>query len=250
VDDTEVLTHVRDIIVDWLLFEGEANPTEKFATSVIEFLEQLRALKLRPPELQQWNEVWFEAHKLFAYETFLYVVAALIKVRCFTILHEIFHARYLRTSEEYGQNAFARFDDFYAYSEILNSVLAQPSQRLYSPAAELISRHALRSDMPLLDIVQADLLVMLYAFIDTETRWYPQMLYYGERYSRFPFFVRASVHKHFLELGAIVGITDAQQLRDALKLGFDRLNVKGWNNFMFSAPLEEILNAPNWDTIK
>ena len=36
------------------------------------FLEALRELKSRPPEINSWNDAWFEAHLIFVYEIFLY----------------------------------------------------------------------------------------------------------------------------------------------------------------------------------
>ena len=55
----------------------------------------MRELKARPSGVNEWNEGWLEAHQLFAYETFLYLVAALIKTRNYGVLHEIFTAHYL-----------------------------------------------------------------------------------------------------------------------------------------------------------
>ena len=90
-EDCGKLLHVRDHIVDWVLLESEAAPSEKFSEALIETLERLRDLKSRPPEVNQWNDAWFEAHGLFVYETFLYIVAALLKTQCYGDLHNILH---------------------------------------------------------------------------------------------------------------------------------------------------------------
>lgn len=116
IEDCGKLTHVRDHIIDWVLLESEANPSEEFSEALIELLERLRELKARPPEVNSWNDVWFEAHGLFVYETFLYIVAAPLKTRCFDDLHNIFHSHYLLPStERYGEERFDQFDGFYAY---------------------------------------------------------------------------------------------------------------------------------------
>jgi hypothetical protein len=251
VDDCGKLVSVRNAVVDWVILESEAVPSKQFIEALLQFLEKLRGLKLRPTEVSQWNEVWFEAHKLFVYETFLYVIAALIKTRSYEYLHEIFVARFLRPSEEYGRaDPFARFDDFYAHSEILNSVLALPNQKLYSPAGELVSRQAKRKDLPLGDIVQADLLVLMMALIDPETRWYPQLLYYAGNIHQFPLFTRAAVHKDFLNLAVITGMQTGDGLRAAVQEGAKRLNVASWQFFMIHSSLGDVLNLSKLDTIK
>ena len=66
-----------------------------------------------------------------SYETFLYVVAALMKTGSYKVLHEIFTSHYLRPkSERYGEDKFDNFGCFYGYSETLQTVLAPKGQRL------------------------------------------------------------------------------------------------------------------------
>jgi hypothetical protein len=77
--DCDKLKIVRDHVVDWVLLESEVNPSQEFGEALIEMLERLLELKSRPPELNSWNNAWFEAHSVFVYETFLYIIAALMK---------------------------------------------------------------------------------------------------------------------------------------------------------------------------
>lgn len=119
-------------------------------------------------------------HRIFVYETFLYIVAALLRTRRFDDLYNIFTSHYIvPTSERYDGGRFERFDEFYGYSETLNSVLAIDGKRYLSAAAELIKRQASRADITFRDIMEAELLVLLMAFITPDTRWYPQTLYYA-----------------------------------------------------------------------
>ena len=250
-EDCGKLLLVRDHIVDWVLLESGAAPSEEFSEALIETLEKLRDLKSRPPEVNQWNEVWFEAHGLFVYETFLYIVAALLKTRAFEDLHNIFTSHYLLPStERYGEERFERFDSFYAHSETLGAVLAPPRQRLLSPAAELLKRQAQRDDLSFSDVIQADLLVLLMAFITPGTRWYPQTLYYAGYTRDFPFFLRASQHKNFQKLVAITGIESADALREAVKQGHERLESARWGDFRFHQSFWNALNMDKLDTIK
>ena len=250
-EDCGKLVPVRDHIVDWVLIEAGSAPSEEFSEALIELLERLRELKARPPEVNQWNDAWFEAHKLFVFETFLYVVAALLKVRGYADLNNVYTSHYiLPTTERYGEKRFERFDEFYGYSETLQKVLAPEGRRLHSPAAALLQRQANRDDLPFAEIIQADLLTLLISFITPETRWYPQLMHYSKHGNEFPFFIRASQHKNFKKLARITGIDSADTLREKVKEGHDRLEVGKWHDFHFERNFWGAMNMDNLDTIK
>ena len=182
---------------------------------------------------------------------FLYIITALLKTGSYSDLHNIFFSHYLRPqTERYGEETFDRFDRFYAHSDILNDVLAPEGRRLYSPAAELIKRQAQREDLPLAEILQADLLILLLAFIMPDTRWFPQILYYASYGNEFSFFIRAAQHKNFKKLAIITGIDNADTLRSAVKEGFTRLQVVQWHGFHFEKNFWKMMNMDKLDTIQ
>jgi hypothetical protein len=250
-EDCGKLVIVRDLIVDWVLLEAETVPSADFSEALIDLLERLREIKARPEQVTTWNDAWFEAHKLFAYETFLYIVAALLKTRAYSDLHNIYTSHYLRPStERYGEGRFDKFDDFYGHSSTLNDVLAPKGQRLYSPAATLIKRQATRQDIPFSDIIQADLMTLLMAFITTDARWYPQLMHYADFGTEFPFFMKAAQHKNFQKLAVITGITDANVLRESVLNGHTRLGTDRWHDFHYSRNFATAMNLEKLNTIK
>ena len=209
----------------------------------------MRELKSRPPEVNSWQDTWFEAHGLFVYETFLYIVAALLKTSAFPDLNNIFTSHYLAPStERYGEVRFGKFDAFYTSSATLNAVLATEGQRFYSPAAELVKRQAQRADIPFADLIQADLLVLLMALITPDISWYPQTLHYVRYSNEFPFFMRATQHKNFKKLSIITGIDNADKLRQVVKDGCERLQVNKWHDLLFWSHVN-FLNAMNLDKL-
>ena len=233
-EDCGKLKLVRDQIVDWVLLESGANPSEEFGEALVSLLERLLELKSRPPEVNSWNDAWFEAHRVFVYETFLYIVAALLKTDSLGSLHLILTNHYLLPeTEASGVNRFDTFNVFYGYSEALQ-ILAPEGQKLHSPAAELIKRQADRTDLPFNAVMQAELLVLMMAFITEGCRWYPQSLHYSSRAGAFPFFVRAARHRYFQKLAKITGIGSGDKLRAAVKAGHEKLRVDGWHNFWMS----------------
>jgi hypothetical protein len=188
---------------------------------------------------------------LFVYETFLYLVAALLRTGADDLLHEVLTSHYLLPDTVVqAESSFDTFDAFYAHSDTLQSILAPEGRRLYSPAAELIKRQADRVDIPFPDVIQADLLALLVSFITPGTDWYPQTLHYASYTTRCPFFARAAQHKNYLRLVTITGIADAGKLRELVKDGQVRLQVGRWTNFHFIDRLmSSYLNLDNLDTI-
>lgn len=251
VEDCGRLLPIRDHIIDWVLLESQMAPSEEFVESLLEVLERLRELKSRPAEINQWNDAWFGAHALFVYETFLYTVAALLKSEAYGELHTILTAHYLLPStERHGGEQFERFDGFLAQSDILNSVLAPDGQRLYSPAAELLKRQANREDLPFADIIQADLLVLLMAFLIPGTFWYPQTLHYSSYGKEFPFFLRAAQGRHFKKLATITGVGSADALRQAVKEGLEKREVAHWPGIGLRGNFLTLMNLDKLDTLK
>lgn len=249
--DCGQLKHVRNHIVDWVLLEATAAPSGEFTDALIDFLERLRELKSRPPEINSWNDVWFEAHSLLVYETFLYIIAALLKSGAFQILHEVFTSHYLMPEvDRSNDQPFENFGCFYGYSELLQSILAPEGQRLNSPAAELLKRQADREDIPFSDVIQAELLVFMMALIATDARWVPQTLHYAPYRKAFPFFLRASQHKHYQKLATITGIEDVGDLRTAIKKGHERLGTNRWHTFNLSGSFLREMNLDKLDSLK
>lgn len=224
-EDCGKLKQVRNHIVDWILLESSFDPSKEFGEALIATLEQLLELKSRPPEVSAWNDNWFEAHSVFVYETFLYIVAALIKTNSYALLNLIFSNHYLLPeTEAHGAGRFGTFDAFYGESETLQ-ILASKDQKFYAPAAELVKRQADRNDLPFSEIIQADLLVLMMASIMKDVRWYPQTQYYSSHSRTLRFFLRAAQHRHFLSLAQITGIDNADKLREVVKTGLQRLGV-------------------------
>ena len=250
-EDCSALRQIRDLLVDWILLEAASDSSDGFSESLLETLERILDLKSRPEEVTQWNESWFEAHRLFAYETFIYIVAALLRARAFGELNNVFTSHYLRPrSERSGDIRFDTFDTFYAYSDVLNSLLAPAGRKLLSPAAELIKRQAQREDISFDDVMEADLLILLMTFVTPNTKWYPQTLYYASWHNDFPFFMRASQHKNFEKLAKITGVPTADALREQVKQGHERLETGRWHELGIRNGIWSSMNMDGLDTLK
>jgi len=248
-EDCTQLTQIRNYIADWVLLEGKTGKPEEFGNELVSILERLRELKSRPKELNEWSDAWFDAHSVFVYETFLYVVAALLKVHADRALHDILFTRYLLPEQDqYNGKTFERFDTFYGHSEELQSVLAPEGKKLYSPAAEFVSRHANHSSINLEDIIEGELLILLIKLLVPDIRWFPQTLYYSKRGKTSPLFVRATQKKYFARIAAITGISDSEKLKQLAKDSYTRLKPENWTGFHFINFLD-MMNLDKLDTL-
>jgi hypothetical protein len=247
VEDCARLVAVRDHITDWVLLESMAAPSPAFSEALHNLLERLCELKTRPAEVSQWNDAWFDAHAIFVFETFLYVVAALLKTSAFPALHSVFAKRYL-VREPHQQPTLATFREFYSHSEYLRDALT-PGKRYHAPAAEVIKRQAQRSDLRFDEIMQAELVVLMMAFITPDVRWYPQTLHYMGHGSTFPLFLRAAQSDYFKQLSTITGIESADALRAAVLEGHRRLHVEGWQTLAWNRSFSDAMNLNQLGTI-
>lgn len=250
-DDTNKLKDIRDHLVNWILLERELLTEDEFSEILIEVLERLRKLKSCPADVTSWNETWNEAHSLFVYETFLYIIAALLKTQSYKVLHEVYTTHYLLPlSERLGNLKFEEFDAFYSESKTLQSVLSTKGNLLYSPAGELLKLHADREVLPFSEIMQADLLTTLMSIITPYTNWYPQTLYYLTNKTDFPFFIRTAQNKYFAKLSIITGITDINEFREKVKECDKESNVSNWKVFFRRGSFYSHINFENMNTIK
>jgi hypothetical protein len=245
------LVPVRNLIVDWILLESQIELSVEFQESVISFLERLLELRSRPASVTTWNEEWFAAHKIFAYECFLYIVAALVKVQGFELLRTIYTASYMQpeTEARSPDDQFEKFDSFYASSQIIGTIIKQGDRPFLSPTAELIKRQSDRPDLPFELIMQAELLTFLMALLTPNARWYPQTLLYARYTKDFPLFVRAAQHKTFAKLSVVTGIPDVKRLKEEIAAGAQRMGMERWNNFYFHLDLWSGMNLNRLDSV-
>ena len=216
------------------------------------FWRLLGSSSLGRQKLSSWADGWFDAHVVFVYETFPYIVAALLKTKSYRVLYEMYKAPYLRPGTDgEGRSGIDRFDSFYGTSDVLQAALAPEGRRLYSPAAELVKRHADRQDLPFQDVQQADLMTTFVACLNPGTFWYPQTLLYWPRYRGFPFFIKAAHRRHFRHLAAITGVEDANRIRSVMKEGTQIYDGATRGGFGWPGmSIGSLMNLENLDTIE
>ncbi len=216
IDGFRKLIPARNLIVDWVLLEGGADEQSRdFEDALLGFLEKLIELRERPESVSSWSDFWYEPHQLFAYDTFLHVVAALIKVGAYKTLNAVLMGTYMLPSQSTRSGKFTTITVFYEHTESINSALTTENARYHSQAMELIKRNVERTDIPFSAIKEADALCHLATFVGggDEWWWYPQSHYYWSYGSVPQFFVRATQRRNFAKLATVLGIATGDEVR-------------------------------------
>ena len=236
-DDIHKLLPLRDQLVDWLLLETAIEDASTLEDVLQSFLEKLIALKYRPPEITSFNDTWFDAHSIFVYEMFLYLIGVLIKNEKITNLRTILTSRYLLPESVARQGEdFVSCEEFYTSADALEYRNKRLKLNRLSLLADLMKERATRKGIPFRDVMQAELVVLLVSLLTNDMHWYPHTLVFsGRRGGRFPLFIRAAQHKHFAKLKTITGIASGNELREKFKEGCEGHQVKRWTDMRFMA---------------
>jgi len=252
-EDIHKLLPLRDQLIDWLLLETSLTNDSTLEDILQSFLEKLLALKFRPREATSWNKMWFDAHRIFAYEMLLYVIGVLIKNNKFANLRTVLTSHYLLPESEALRGCdFGSYGHFWPYSDALNQRNQRLKLNLITPIGDLVKERATRRDIPFRDVMQAELVVLLVSLLSDSKPWYPHTLVYSGRGStRFPLFVRAAQHKHFVKLKTVTGISSGDELREKFKEGYEKHGIRQWTNMMFWADVSfwDSMNMNALDTI-
>ena len=154
--------------------EMSAGNRDELPPTLTVVLERLLEMKARPAEVTRWSDDWFGAQSVFVYETFLYVVATLIRKQGFHVVRSVFETHYMLPETERHGESFGRFDRFQGHSSPLSTELIAPNgQRYLSAEAELFKRQATRTDISFKSLMEAELLVIMAAMVGEGLRWYP-----------------------------------------------------------------------------
>ena len=251
-EDLHKLLPLRDQLVDWLILESSLPLTPYFDDMLVDFLEKVLILKYRPKEVTQWSDTWFDAHGIFIYELFLYIIAILVRANRFLSIRNIFTTHFMLSEvEALGGRDFVSYDEFWSYSQAIDYRNKRLKLNRLSLLADIIKERATHNDIPFQDVMQAELMILLVCLTSDGHQWYPHTLVYsGQGSVRFPFFIRVAQHKYFERLKIITGIQTANELREKFTQGYKTHGVSRWEmTFWTHVRLPERMNMQAWDTI-
>jgi len=249
-DDYESLAIVRNYLCDWLAIECQIVDENKISPIITDVLDKIIELKSRPEQLTSWQPWWFEAHSIFVYDVFLYIVALMIKLEKFNILHEIFSSFYvIPVADANRVGEFSKFDRFFYNSEFLQERLSIQNRHPLFPVAEAIKNQAKRTDLTFEKLIQADALATLMSTIYNDTFWHPQLSYYMSYSTTLAFFIKLAQKRYFENLKVITGIDDADQLKVSITSGIERLRIDRVHPFSSRRSFSDTIRMNSWSTL-
>ncbi len=221
---------IRNHLCDWILLEGGTDE-EAFSEAVFDVLEKIMTLNQHEGD---GEDIRLKCCSCFAYETFLYIIASLLKSESYETLYMIYNSYYLLLPLDTSNNndvSQKMFDGFQG-KDIETKAIQESIDR---------------KDILLADIQQADLLSSLISCIKPDTIWYPATLHLPGARTSHPFFVRAVQHKNFLKLATIAGVS-ISELKNKVKEGKPK-NLKSYCQ-KIGRSFEELVNMDAWDTME
>jgi len=240
------MTPVRDEIIDVIRDVARYGSDEIIFAEIHDFLENLiRFFEFRNEG--ESNHYWAADHyKFFGHELFLYAVAALLKFRRFTQLNELTEKGYFAPSprRHNEQNLLSSFVTFNRYSEAFQN-LTRNSYDSESYETQLFRARAVRTDIRLSDLNQADFILFLLHKIDAGMDdvssyfyWYPFTLSGTHRMTPFELFLRSQSKNYFEDFRLCLRSVSKEQLTELIaKL---KEHKEGHNSWRTQMPIEMI----------
>lgn len=250
ISDIAAMKPVRDYICEWLALESEFTEHQVLSSELLKFFERILALTYVPSGVNSWSSNWYDAQKIFAFEMFLYTIATFIKLEKFQLIRDVLSARFLSIDNNLApERRLVSISAFLTESETLQAGFEE-SSRYYSPVAELIKRNADRNDFNFNDLMQADLLILFYAFCNEGIYWYPNTLHYAGFNYKPELFIRATQHSYFQKLAFLVGGKSIQDIKDKINAGADRLYSSNYRSSMIGSGFSSMMNSDYLDSIQ
>ena len=186
---------------------------------VFEFFEELGAFFGPPAGVSTHNEYWSENYRFFAWELFLYLIAALKKNGRLSVLAMFLEESYHIRGNDRGQPRVERYEFFAQYcpgiDEHRNARLQLKKVCLTGAMLRDRADSALVSFEELLEI---DFVLCLRHIIhereEWSANWFPRSLVYVSRWSHHPFrmFTKAVSPRHQGLVCSLLGVASLKQL--------------------------------------
>lgn len=222
VESIEQFRPYRDNFVDCVLFMLKFAPGQETEQSIIAFLEKLIPFQFRPDQVGGWTEMDFDNFRFFAYELFLYLVAACLRTKQIGSAAAFIESEY-HVPRKLGGN------DFYASSatgcnEYVSSLDNLRNKRLnlnlISVTARTIQERAPSGPISFREVMQADFLLYIRRFFPapgTFDHWNPRCLPYAARDGSMELFAKATSDRGFEPLKTLLRIPNRNALMDGLE---------------------------------
>lgn len=217
---------------------------------LIRFLEKFPLLTSPQDTINNRSNFEFVNFKFFMHELFLYIVAIGLKNENYKFIEEVLYSTYFFKNNHDGQNEPKTYEKFYQYSEVINSYYNHTySQSFVSPMADFMIKRV-PAEISKDNFIDADLVCHYVATLNG-LQWFPITYIYRKR---FELFDRLISIRHFEKLKILLGVKNAQELKDKLlKIQINDKSpdgIKYSNTFGSILPIYKIINIEKLATTR
>ncbi|MDR3594566.1 SEFIR domain-containing protein [Clostridium sp.] len=251
IESIQQLLPYRDEFIDLISKIAKYYPHGEIYDDIGKFFEHIIHYAFWPKDVQSYVIVKMDNYRFFLYETFLYVVAILIKHDRFSEANSLIERKYYMASGSPDIDAgLYPFTIFKNYLSSLDKRNQRLNLRRISLMSDLLKNRATRKDITFDDLMQSDYILFLRSEYAELRWWFPHtLLYASSRRPIFENFLRSQSKKYFEKFKIILGVNSVDELRKFLlefKNG-ERKNIvwEGeWINPFYLVNLDDLASAP------
>ena len=183
---------------------------------------------LQPPaSVNSWKEEDCDNFKFIVHELFLYAVAVLVRIGCFSgVTHLVRQHYYVEENALRGRETMIPFSDFRWHLNSLERRNGRLKLGRASLHADLLEQRSKRSGLSFQQLMQADFLLYARDYLDCSRtgrrrHWFPvTMIYAGRHHAPFEVFARSQSREYFEAMKQMFDIDTKDELQpfaEALK---------------------------------
>ena len=215
---------LRNELIEFVgLVLGGLSPVEA-EDSTADLLDRLLKARFWRPEQGSYSEWWSDPLGFFAYEVFLYVVAAHVRLHRFDLLASLLGRRFVVPEGPRGRSRARPFTTFRFYSRLLGGLNERANPRRLSIEADLINQRATLPAYPMMALMQSDLLCCLRVVTHPSeyNDWPPLTTVYAEYLGTLDLFLQAEDRRTFAQLAPVIGVENKGDLEAKLKAWYEK----------------------------
>ena len=202
----------RDDLINAFLFLSQYDVIDSYTPEVHSFLERLAGFRYKPPSQVIWHEHYSDNYRFMLYESFLYIISALIKFRKIAVANSLLNTPYFVTASR-GNRVRDSYGTFNSY---IRSLEENRKRRLSlnrtSLTADLIIERCNHKELSQNDLLQSDLILFLRSYLHSqEDLWPPRCIIYIQEQS-LDLFQRAISREWFKDLAALLNVKSKADL--------------------------------------
>ncbi|NMD72838.1 TIR domain-containing protein [Bacillus sp. DNRA2] len=184
---------------------------------IIGFFEDVYRFTQPPKNVSSYRETQYDHYKFLIHELYIYTVAVMIENNQFDALGELLKSEFF-IKDRFNRTEHSNYQIFYARHSVLDEIRKNRLEsRLFSIAADTMTKRANLRKYPLEQIVNADLILHYISVLDKHSwAWFPILYVYGEEMGKIELFQRIKSKRHFEKVKGLFMVNTPEELKSLI----------------------------------